>query len=107
LIAPAGRFRAALFCACRIESTRSEAARDSCCASSTLEADYFGPRAIGTRSMHPLRKGAVQVEHSIRSLDEFLALFTPAASVQPRAPLKHRVIRVANPTASMQHNASK
>lgn len=44
----------------------------------TVEADYNGPRAIGMRSMHLMRKGPAQVEHSIQSLDQLLLRLTPA-----------------------------
>lgn len=40
---PPCRWRAAAFCACNSESTRSDAARDSSCASSTL-GKYSGAR---------------------------------------------------------------
>jgi len=39
----------------------------------TVEADYRGPRAFGMHSVHLARKGAVQVEHTIQSLNELLS----------------------------------
>lgn len=39
----------------------------------TLAADYHGPRAVGMQSVHLVRKGPAQVDHSISSLNELLS----------------------------------
>ncbi|CAM5377375.1 HAD family hydrolase [Eoetvoesiella caeni] len=39
----------------------------------TVEADYVGPRAIGMRALHLVRRGPARVKDTIRSLDELIA----------------------------------